>query len=619
MRLHLKNRGGFAETLSRDGCFILNLMSNYWMALLLVSFSVTLHAQESGSLSPRQKIVHVLNRLGFGPSPGDIEKIEKIGIESYMRQQLHPEEIDDSTVEHVLEQFDTLQMTNKELLADLHAETRRFIQKQKEQKEKAESEMKGDQTEMSPSPEKPVAEPDKSSPNAKLAMAASRISFRAVGELQEAKLIRAIFSDRQLQEVLVDFWSNHFNIDVKKQQCRVLKVTDDREVIRPHIFGKFRDLLEASARSPAMLYYLDNWQNSISVTLTPAQQKARDAAIDKRLGPGAAAAQGSSKKQGGLNENYGREIMELHTLGVDGGYTQQDVQEVARCFTGWTFDQATGEFRFAPRRHDHGAKTVLGHHIPPDGGIEDGETVLDILASHPSTARFISRKLCQRFVCDDPPSQLVEKVAGVFQQSNGDLREVVEAIITSPEFFSPQAYRSKIKSPFEFAVSAVRATNGLLVPPDKEIYAKARAAAEGAGTIGHGAERLSGAKRKSLNWSIFEMGEPLFAYTFPTGYSEISSKWVSTGALIERLNFALALTSQALSDVEISPESLVKEVDADQPTQVLNRLTDMLLQGEVSETTRQTLAKTLPDETGKIVDVRKLTALILGSPEFQRR
>jgi uncharacterized protein (DUF1800 family) len=299
-------------------------------------------------------------------------------------------------------------------------------------------------------------------------------------------------------------------------------------------------------------------------------------------------------KKGGINENYAREIMELHTLGVDGGYTQQDVQEVARCFTGWSIDRLTGEFAFHPRQHDNGSKVVLGHEIPAGGGMQDGETVLDILCASPATAHHIALEMCQRFVSDAPPEALVSRIAGVFTQSGGNLRQVTEAILTSPEFLSPSNYNNKIKSPLEFAVSAVRASESTII---------------------------SKRPRQSLNWHIYELGEPLFACTPPTGYKEVSKFWVSPGALIERLNFALALTQQQVSDIQFNPQTILAGTDLDKPEAVLNQCVAVLLQNNISAATRKVLEQTALPASGesKTVNPSKLIALIIGSPEFQRK
>jgi uncharacterized protein (DUF1800 family) len=458
--------------------------------------------------------------------------------------------------------------------------------------------------------------------------AAKAQTVKAIGEIEEAKLVRAVDSKRQLQEVLVDFWENHFNVDVKKGPDRILEITEDRDVIRPRIWGSFHDLLEATAKSPAMLYYLDNATNTVERTLTPQQQAQRARFL--QAAPLLATVIGESpnladqpKKVGGINENYGREIMELHTIGVNAGYTQQDVQEVARCFTGWTFNKQTGDFIFRPGQHDNGSKTVLGHAIPAGGGVQDGETVLDILCSSPACAHFVSRELCQRFVSDTPSDELVNRIAGVFTQTSGNLRAVTEAILSSPEFLSPASYGNKIKSPLEFAASAVRASDSTLVTRLPEPFGTLVPTVEGAAGLGraNAADRLSRAKKKSLNWHLVELGEPLFACTPPTGYGETSTKWVSPGALIERLNFALALTQQEISDVKFDAQKILGGVDLDHPEKILDQAVAALLNNNVTDGTRAVLKKTAvpPSGDSQTVNPNKLIALILGSPEFQRK
>jgi uncharacterized protein (DUF1800 family) len=316
---------------------------------------------------------------------------------------------------------------------------------------------------------------------------AIRRGRQVITELTEAKLLRAVYSPRQLEEVLVDFWFNHFNVFARKAQTEVYIGAYEREAIRPHVLGRFRDLLGATARSPAMLVYLDNWQ---------------------------------SGRNGAINENYARELLELHTLGVDGGYTQDDIVAVARAFTGWTVRRPqAGGFHFARAIHDRGEKTVLGHTIRAGGGVQDGERVLDIVSRHPSTARHIAFKLAQRFVSDTPPSALVERAARRFHDTDGDLREVVRVIITSPEFFAPEAHRAKVKTPFEFVVSALRAT---------------------------GAEVSSG---MAVARALIQMGMPLFLCQPPTGYDDTAEAWVSSGSLVNRINFALDLSKNRLRGV----------------------------------------------------------------------
>jgi uncharacterized protein (DUF1800 family) len=644
---------------------------------------IHLSAQEASGNSPdRAAALHVLNRITFGPRPGDVEKVEQTGLHDFIEMQLHPGTIDDSKCDAEVAQFDLLQMSGPQLANLFYVELKERRKEQKKlQAEKnaladatgsetapignASQAMQSDATTAAgaqgppmqggdmpanngmengamPSnsaaannaaPETPTESPNelRRKPGKiadALAKAAKARTVEAIGEIEEAKLVRAVDSNRQLQEVLVDFWENHFNVDVKKGPDRVLEIIEDRDVIRPHIWGKFRDLLEATAKSPAMLHYLDNATNTVERTLTPRQQMLR--ARFAQVMPNLAGALGVSpdpghqpKKVGGINENYGREVMELHTIGVDAGYTQQDVQEVARCFTGWTFDRQTAAFVFRPRLHDEGEKHVLGHTIAAGGGIEDGEQVLDILCASPACAHFISRELCQRFVSDDPPAALVTRIAGVFTQTGGDLRAVTEAILTSPEFLSPSSYGNKIKSPLEFAVSAVRASESTLVPRQPEPWGTLVPTLEGAGVLGRAkaADRLSHARRQSLNWHVLELGEPLFACTPPTGYGEVSRKWVSPGALIERLNFALALTQQQISDVKFNAQTILAGTDLDHPEKVLNQAVATLLDNNITPATRAVLLKAAvpPSGESQTVNPNKLIALIIGSPEFQRK
>jgi uncharacterized protein (DUF1800 family) len=623
-----------------------SFMFRLYLALLAglagIFLAQTTQAQES--TSNREEIIHVLNRITFGPRPGDVEAVEKMGLQNYIQQQLHPESIDDSAVEQELSNFELLQMSQQQLTDVYNDDLKKVLKKAKKAAElklaantpapaiqpasmqttvaPQGQEQVDPQPPVQPAPDAPVLTKAQ-----KMAEASSYRSVAAIGQLEQAKLVRAIDSQRQLQEVLADFWNNHFNVDVKKKFDRVYKITDDRDTIRPHIWGKFRDLLEADAKSPAMLIYLDNFQSTLAHTVTPGEVMVTEM-IDNRMkenGNGAIAppVPKVGDKKGGVNENYGREIMELHTLGVDGGYTQQDVQEVARCFTGWGIDRKTGDFAFHPRLHDNGAKVVLGHDIPAGGGIQDGETVLDILASSPATAHHIAFQLCQRFVADSPPPALVDRIAGVFTQTGGDLRQVTGAILSSPEFLSPSNYGNKIKSPFEFTVSAVRATESTIIAQQPAPFDKLVPAIEGGAILGRGAaaDRMSQRPRQSLNWHIYELGEPLFACTPPTGYSEVSTSWVSPGALIERLNFALALTGQKLSDVRFDPSRILAGIDVDKPDAVLNQCVHVLLQDNISDTTRQVLEKSAlpPPGDSQTVNPSKLIALIIGSPEFQRK
>lgn len=600
-------------------------------AALLALPAMTAPAQEV--TSNRDEIVHVLNRITFGPRPGDVEAVQKMGLHNYIEEQLHPETIEDSAVNKLVAGFDLLQMSPEQLsqLFEGERKNQQLIQKAVAARQAQNGNTAPQQGQPNGTPPNPGNRLDQLPPEARQAAMAQQAnqyrSVAAITQLEQSKLVRAINSERQLQEVLVDFWGNHFNIDVKKGPDRVLKVVDDRDVIRPHILGRFRDLLEASAKSPAMLFYLDNALSSAAHVVTPMEQQFAERMQAQMTQNGNASlappVPKTGEKRGGLNENYAREIMELHTLGVDGGYTQKDVTEVARCFTGWSIKRETGEFVFRQMMHDNGPKIVLGHEIPAGGGMKDGEMVLDILASHPATAHHIALQLCQRFVSDEPPASLVDRVAGVFTRTGGDLRKVTEAILTSPEFLSPENYNNKIKSPLEFAVSAVRASGSSITPQPPPPYDKIATAMEGAAIMGRGqaADRLAKRPRQSLNWHIYEMGEPLFACTPPTGYKEVSQAWVSPGALIERLNFALALTQQELSDIHFDSKAILGTTDLDKPEAVLNQGASVLLQNNITASTRKVLEQTALPTPGdsKTVNPNKLIALMIGSPEFQRK
>jgi uncharacterized protein (DUF1800 family) len=413
-------------------------------------------------------------------------------------------------------------------------------------------------------------------------------------DLQAQKIIRAVYSERQLQEVMTDFWFNHFNIFWPKGAVKWLATDFEMNAIRPNTLGKFKDLLLATAKSPAMLFYLDNFQSSSPDArlpgrgvgqlrrpgqpggiddqrrrerlrqlglddpqqMTPEQQQRREQLLNQLR-----------NRKPGINENYAREIMELHTMGVDGGYTQKDVQEVARCFTGWTIQapRQDGSFLFRPFMHDDKEKVVLGHKIPAGGGIKDGEMVIEILSRHPSTAKFISTKLVRRFVSDNPPQSLVDKVAAVYTKTDGDIREMLRTVFTSKEFQSSEAYRAKIKSPFELAVSAVRALGG--------------------DTTGS----------RMIAQFIAKMGQPLYVYQAPTGYPDRAEQWVNTGALLERLNFGIALASNRVIGTTVSIKQLTAGVTATDSAKVLEKAIAVLLHGDVSAQTREILNKQLKE------------------------
>jgi uncharacterized protein (DUF1800 family) len=392
-------------------------------------------------------------------------------------------------------------------------------------------------------------------------------------DLREARVYRALYSNRQLEEVLTDFWFNHFNVFENKGEPEQLVLARyENEAIRPHILGHFKDLLLATARHPAMLYYLDNW-TSLAGDVFNVGPFAQDGQFGGNFNF-------FNRQPHGLNENYGRELMELHTLGVNGGYTQDDVINVARCFTGWTIKAPNSkpEFIFAAFMHDTGEKTVLGHKIAAGGGEQDGLQVIDILAHHPSTAQFISKKLAQRFVADDPPQALVDRMAKTFLKTDGDLRAVMETMFTSHEFFSEGAWETKIKSPLEMVVSAVRATGG------------------------------ETADSFMLAQKVTDMGEPLYGKLEPSGFKDGAETWLSTANLMARINFAVALAAGQVPGVKINTAPFADKGPSAIARELLNR--------DASPETLAAIDKGTGDKAGTTATT---IGLVIGSPEFQRR
>jgi uncharacterized protein (DUF1800 family) len=562
-------------------------------------------------------LTHVLNRIGFGPAPGDVAEVRRIGLAKYIEQQLQPERIDDAAMTARLAGFETLKKSAREL-AEAY-----FIPAQMERR-RAQQQAAQDPS-MSPDGA------DKRAMRTPEQIEAMRGERQVLTELTQQKVLRAAYSERQLEEVMVDFWFNHFNVFAGKGQTRLYLSEYEREAIRPRVFGKFRDLLGATAESPAMLFYLDNWQSSApegSVTAAPDGPSNRPGMRPGRLGrpgrpgrpgrmppiarPRAPAAPGQpapNRRPRGVNENYARELMELHTLGVDGGYTQKDVQEIARAFTGWTIanPRQGGGFHFEPRMHDDGEKMVLGHRIKAGGGRKDGELVLDILAAHPSTARFIATKLARRFVADAPPAALVDRAAARFRETGGNIREVVRTIVTSPEFFAPGAYRAKVKTPFEFVASAVRATSAEVrtsaaSPPRERSEPAKRRARERVGES-EGRSPSDQIDAQLLVQTLRTLGMPPYGCQPPTGYADRADAWVNTGALLNRMNFAVSLTGGRMHGVRTSPaENLETARDT---------LVDQVLAGDLSAATRSTVARA--------TQAPQAIALLVGSPEFQRR
>ena len=429
-------------------------------------------------LSADEQVVHVLDRLSFGARPGDADRVRAVGVDAWIASQLHPERIAENDADRLAASLTAPFISPADVVRDLAPAGR------------------GDST----------------------ARRLLRQRYAEAGRaVQTARVARAVGSDRQLQETLVDVWANHFSVFAGKGPVRLYLAQYEEEAIRPHVLGKFRDLLGAVAHSPAMLFYLDNWQSTadslhpvLATVRGPGRRRGAVRGRPARPQPAGA------RRPRGLNENYARELMELHTLGVDGGYTQHDVVEVARAFTGWSIaaPREGGGFVFRPALHDAGEKHVLGERIRAGGGEEDGERVLDILARRPATARMVATTLARRLVSDDPPASVVDRAASVYMKTDGDLREVVRSIVTSPEFFSRAAWHAKVKSPLELVVSALRAADVR-------------------------ADTMPRAAR-----TIANLGQPLYGHQTPDGWPERSSEWLSAGAVADRVNFIAALVAR---------------------------------------------------------------------------
>jgi uncharacterized protein (DUF1800 family) len=705
------------------------LFSSFCLACLVPPVLARKKEKLPATANEQRRSVHALNRLTFGPRPGDVQHVMAIGVDQWIDLQLHPERINDEALASRLDPLRTTRMSTKELAQNFpdgqeinqvmngkkpmpsdaalrmiyEVQIGRQEQRKERQQEKAKADSSGEQksgaedgtnqpapmgaakspaeaaapamnsteqenAEASAAPkltpeeqeqarlreehlyadlevqQLPSLSPDERykkilsmSPSAQFALADD---FRGgkgqefleglapkqkevlqalnnpggvvVSELQQAKLLRAIYSERQLQEVMTDFWFNHFNVFAEKGIDRLFITSYERDVIRPHALGKFEDLLVATAKSPAMLFYLDNWLSvgpdspqALGLPAHPYGPYGMRYPMRPRPNPG--------KRPSGLNENYGRELMELHTLSVNGGYSQRDVTEVAKVFTGWTIDKPYqgGDFKYEPRMHEPGPKFVLGRKIKPKGEGE-GLEVLHRLATSPQTAHFISLKLAERFVSDDPPPALVDRMAKTFLKKKGDIREVLSTLFHSPEFWDDATYRDKVKTPFEFVASAVRAT---------------------------GAEVDDAT---ALTRQLNNMGMPLYGAQPPTGYSMKAEAWVSSSALLNRMNFALALTGGKIKGVKADLVQLVGSnlsSPADDSNTALATLELSLLSGDISKQTHDSISAQLdprsandwrqrlenkpvsrkPPEQLRSPDASMIAGLLLGSPEFQRR
>lgn len=648
----------------------------YSLLLPMFAFAGGIDTSRKG-LTEEQKIIHVLNRLGFGARPGDVEKVRSIGLQKYIDQQLQPAAIDDAVAESKVKNLEIFQMSTAEVFAKYPNPGALLRQLEGGRQAQARRQEDAAKKENSEAASEEMTREEQRERQQKLQALYREYDLRParqlVPQIAANRLLRAVYSERQLQEVMVDFWQNHFNVYSGKGAVRWYIPSYERDVIRKNALGNFRDLVVGTAQHPAMLFFLDNFQSVAPNSRNAggnnrplqngrlnARQRERikmrqgltDSELDQRLKQMQNVAQ--NQRDRGLNENYARELMELHTLGVDGGYTQKDIVEVARAFTGWTIadprgyrraaaneitgrqdraisrlqrmagvpdDIESGEFYFNERTHDKDSKTVLGQKIS-DGGMKDGLKVIDILVKHPSTAKFIARKLAVKFVNDNPSDALVERIAKAFSKSNGDIKTTLRAVFTDKEFFAAENYRAKIKTPFELAASSLRAI---------------------------GADTNGGPAMLAM---LNKLGEVPYGYQAPTGYPDTAEDWVNTGALLERLNFAVAVSSNRIPGTHVD----LKSFESKDKSKVLDEAVADILDGDVSTATRATLAKQieqpLPDvkEAADADDdmdvpnmrgagqqggrqnrqarllppsgnpeVFKVVSLVLGTPEFQRQ
>jgi len=660
--------------------------------LLLYAFAVPAFAFPADSKSARkalteeQKIIHVLNRLGFGARPGDVDRVKTIGLQKYIDQQINGTSIDDAVAESKAKALEIFQMSTAEVFAKYPNPGALLRQLEGGRQAQADAQTRKEESAKTNGANMPAADPaqqdaltaaEQRERQQKLQELYREYDLRParqlVPQIVANRVLRAVYSERQLQEVMVDFWQNHFNVFSGKGAVRWYIPSYERDVIRKNALGNFRDLLVGTGQHPAMLFFLDNFQSMTpnqqanvgplqramqSGNLTPQmrerlkqRQGLTDDQIDQRLKQAKQA--GQNQRDRGLNENYARELMELHTLGVDGGYTQKDIVEVAKAFTGWTIadprgyrraaaasikgtedkrldriqrmagvpdDIESGEFYFNERWHDKSEKLVLGQKVN-EGGVKDGLKVIDILVKHPSTAKFIARKLAVKFVNDNPSEALVGRVATAFSKSNGDIKVTLRALFTDKEFFAPENYRAKVKTPFELAVSSIRAIGG---------------------DTNGGPAMLA-----MLN----KLGEIPYGYQAPTGYPDTAEDWVNTGALLERLNFAVAVASNRIPGTRVD----LKAFDSKDKVKILNSVIAQILDNDISEATRSTLLKQveqpLPEVKAGVEQkddvevpnmrnagqqgganrqarllppsgnptVFKVVSLVLGTPEFQRQ
>ena len=523
-------------------------------------------------LGDEQQAWQVLARAAFGPRPGDVARVQAVGVDRWVDDQLRPERVRDSAWERIAPLF-PVETSDPVALARQYPPQNVWLRRLRRARGLADT-----------------AQLVLSAQDSADWKALDQQGNRLAGELGPVRVARALVSERQLQEVMTDFWENHFSVFTGKMPTRFALVAYDRDVIRPRALGRFRDLLGAVAHSPAMLWYLDGYQSRAA----PDRMNLPEWRADSAARAAGRTPPRRTRRGAGLNENYGRELLELHTLGVNGGYTQQDVIAVARALTGWTLTdpQDGGGFVFRPELHDAEPKAVLGHMLPAGRGVEDGEAVLDIVARHPSTARFLARKLCVRLVADTPPPALVARAAATFRASDGDIAATLATILHSPEFYARRAFRAKVKSPLEFVVSGLRAMNAA---PDTT--------ARSAGQVGR-------------------LGEPFFGRLTPDGWPETGASWLATGSLLDRLNFGVLLGSGRVPGASLDRWSPGWTLAFEPASRQVDGVVRLLLGGDVAPATRAQLLGPAPaaDSARRApLPLGPLIGLALGTPEFQRR
>lgn len=534
---------------------------------LLMVLASALPAQ--AQLSQRDSAVHALNRLAYGAGRGQVDQLTRTGVMAWIESQLAVGRPGDPALREYESQFEVLHTSREDLV-------KRFAELQRSQLR---------------------SRRDSSLPRDRTAVMAARREFRDAGvDLQQATLVRAARSRNQLAEVMADFWFNHFNVYLAKGLVRVLAPSYLEETIRPHALGKFEDLLLAVAKSPAMLFYLDNVQSVAPGSINPqlARLERARGRQGRRLDPARRERIDSimelaeQRRPTGLNENYARELLELHTLGVDGGYTQKDVTEVARILTGWgiALPRDGAGFQFHDWAHDRGDKVVLGVTFRADGQ-DEGVRLIRMLASHPATIHHVSAKLCARLVSDQMPDGCTDAAVAAWKRSQGDIREVLRAIVRSPDFWAPSAVGAKVKTPLEFLISAVRAVGG-----DPDSTAR-------------------------LAQQLVRLGQPLFLQSVPTGYPETQEEWVNSGALLTRMNLAVALAAGRLDGVVVNLDPVIP-LSADHSA-VVEQVNRAILGGRMSPRTREVIEREISELTDPVMARALAVGLALGGPEFQRQ